>query len=211
MGVKLARTRTEIGLGRRAKTREKLIIGAAHVIARFGDQKATIDDFVQAAGVARGTFYNYFSTPKELFEALWSRIGESPYLEFQHVLDAIDDPAMRLAACARLTLSRARTDTTWGWLVYAMSAEVATTNAELRAFPTPDLEAGLVAGRFAFADLVSARDLVVATVRAGIRAVLAEGRPESYDGELCCLILTALGVRRSEARRLAQLPLPRGL
>ncbi len=48
--------RQEIGLERRERTRQKLLMAAARVVAELGEKKSTIDDFIQAAGVARGKF-----------------------------------------------------------------------------------------------------------------------------------------------------------
>jgi len=47
---------------RRARTRERLLDAAEKVVASKDLQDATIEDFVSAAGVSRGTFYNYFPT-----------------------------------------------------------------------------------------------------------------------------------------------------
>ena len=38
--------------------------------AEHGPDIPVVDDFVKAAGVSRGTFYNYFKSTSELFEAI---------------------------------------------------------------------------------------------------------------------------------------------
>jgi AcrR family transcriptional regulator len=188
--------------------RNRLIEAAARVIARHGSDSATIDTFIRAAGVARGTFYNHFKTREELLDALWTSIGLDPFLEIQNACVDLADPAERFAAVTRLVLRRAADDPTWGWLIVALSADEATLNDDLRGYPRPDLRAGAVVGRFRYESEASATDLVVGTMRAGLRALLQEGREAHYAQALCKMILQALGINRIEANRISALPLP---
>jgi AcrR family transcriptional regulator len=200
--------RAEIGLERREKTRQKLIAAAARVIATSGDKNATIDDFIQAAGVARGTFYNYFPTREDLLDALWTQVGKDPFLEIRQACATLDDPAERLIAQAYLILKRSGEDQVWGWLVFALSGNAETVNADLRAYPAPDLEAGLVGGRLHYDNPDSARDLVVGTVRAGMKTQLSGRGSCEYAVAICRMILLALAVRPAEVDRIMKvLPL----
>lgn len=200
--------RAEIGLERREKTRQKLIAAAARVIATSGDKNATIDDFIQAAGVARGTFYNYFPTREDLLDALWTQVGKDPFLEIRQACATLDDPAERLIAQAYLILKRSGEDQVWGWLVFALSGNAETVNADLRAYPAPDLEAGLAEGRLHYDNLDSARDLVVGTVRAGMKTQLSGWGSCEYAVAICRMILLALAVRPAEVDRIMKvLPL----
>jgi AcrR family transcriptional regulator len=200
--------RREIGLERRERTRQKLLEAAARVVAELGEKRATVDDFIQAAGIARGTFYNYYPTQGDLLDDLWSRVGRNPFQAIQDACRALADPAERLAAVARLVLDCAERNVTWGWLVYALSADTEAVNDDLLAYPRPDLEAGRQQGRFQFADLGSANDMVVATVRKALRATLSDERTSNYSANICVLLLKALGLSDREARNIAARPLP---
>ncbi|HNN08489.1 MAG TPA: helix-turn-helix domain-containing protein, partial [Azospira sp.] len=57
--------RTRVGQERRERTRAKLLAAALPVFAKHGADAAIIDSIIQQAGVARGTFYNYFRTNDE--------------------------------------------------------------------------------------------------------------------------------------------------
>jgi AcrR family transcriptional regulator len=50
--------------------RLKLIDEARHIFARFGYNKATIDDIAKAAGKGKSTFYYYFASKDEIFKAV---------------------------------------------------------------------------------------------------------------------------------------------
>ena len=56
-------------------TRERLLDAAQTAFAENGYINVTIDDIVQRASAARGTFYLYFDTKAEIFQAVLKNIG----------------------------------------------------------------------------------------------------------------------------------------
>ena len=59
------------------KKREQLILDAGiRIFSRHGFSESSVSDVIREAGVARGTFYLYFKSKDELFEALLSRLLE---------------------------------------------------------------------------------------------------------------------------------------
>ncbi len=62
---------------RRADRRETLVDAAAVVFSRVGVAAATVDDVVREAGVAKGTFYLYFTTKAEVVTAVAERLVEA--------------------------------------------------------------------------------------------------------------------------------------
>jgi len=61
---------------RRARTREKLLVAARVVFERDGYHDARLVDIVQEAGVATGTFYNYYPSKAAVFQDLVARVIE---------------------------------------------------------------------------------------------------------------------------------------
>lgn len=59
---------------RHANRRDELVEAAAAVFARKGVEAATVDDVVREAGVAKGTFYLYFTTRDEIVTAVAERL-----------------------------------------------------------------------------------------------------------------------------------------
>jgi AcrR family transcriptional regulator len=49
-----------------------ILLAAVKIFARDGFKKATIDEIVEKAGVAKGTAYYYFKSKQEIFEAIVS-------------------------------------------------------------------------------------------------------------------------------------------
>jgi AcrR family transcriptional regulator len=199
--------RAEIGRERRERTRGKLIAAAARVIAARGEDNARIDDFITEAGVARGTFYNYFLTREELIEAVWTYVGKTP---FEHILalsETLDDPAARITANLRLVAERAAADETWGWLIYSLSGQ-REVNEDLRVYPSADLRTGIETGRFGIATIEVARDVIVAVARTVLRQTLDHKADAAYASEACRMLLLMLGIAEREAGRIATAPLP---
>lgn len=208
MAIAAPGRRREIGQEKRIRTRSRLLVAAARVIAGLGEKKATIEDFIQAANVARGTFYNYYSTKADLLDDLWATVGRDPFKAIGAYCAPIADPAARLGTQVRLVLAYARSHPSWGWLVYALSADAESVNADLMTFPRPDLIFGRSLDRFRFSSLEAASDVAVGVVRRGLNATLAEGRGGDYADELCALLLRGLGISDDEARRIVKISLP---
>lgn len=200
--------RAEIGRERRERTRQKLISAAARVIAHRGDEHATIDDFIRAAGFARGTFYNYFPTREDLVDAVWAHVGKEPFLDIERLCAPLADPAERMVAVTRMVLDRASRDETWGWLIYTLSSDEQEVNEDLRAFPLPELRDGRAHGRFDIDDLDTARDFVVGVVRKALRMRLTGKLDTRYDAAICVMMLRAVGLSKSDAEDIVARPLP---
>ncbi len=200
--------RPEADLARREKTRARLISAAARVIAQLGRSKATIDDFISAAGVARGTFYNYFPTREHMIDALWAHLGRAPFVEIHERCGKIEDPAFRLLAETKLVIARTAIDDAWGWLIYSLSGDEEDVNEDLLTFPLPTLEAGVAQARFRVGDINAARDGVVAMVRRGMLAVLCGRGSAEYQKAILEMMLLSLGIAKKEIAVLLNKEIP---
>lgn len=59
----------------KGERKEQILEAAREVFARIGYARATVDDIVKEAGVARGTFYLYFGDKRDAFEELIDRFS----------------------------------------------------------------------------------------------------------------------------------------
>ncbi len=61
-------------IGKREKTkaanRQAILVAARRVFAQLGYEAATVRDIIRGTELASGTFYNYFRSKEEVFEAL---------------------------------------------------------------------------------------------------------------------------------------------
>lgn len=83
----------EVRMGKRARAKEanrKAILEAARtVFARIGYDAANIRDIIRETDLASGTFYNYFKSKEEVFEA----IANDSVLRFRPLLQKVRDEA----------------------------------------------------------------------------------------------------------------------
>lgn len=54
----------------KAANREAILLAAKRVFAEIGYETATVRDIIRGTDLASGTFYNYFKSKEEVFEAL---------------------------------------------------------------------------------------------------------------------------------------------
>src|SRR5512144_3118358 len=87
--------------GVRARTRGMLLDAAVRVFARKGAGAAAIHEITAEAGVANGTFYNYFRSREDLLEAASLRLAERFDREIAASRTAVADPAERVAIGCR--------------------------------------------------------------------------------------------------------------
>ena len=208
LAVRNARRR-EIGFERRERTRRRLLAAAARVVAESGEAKASINDFIEAAGVSRGTFYNYYATREELLEDLWALMGRSPLHKILAAIRLMEDPAERFAAGARMVLAASVEDPTWGWLIYALSGDSTGMSEDILSYPVENVRLGFDSGRFHAEDMAAVIDLCIGAVRSAMKALLSEPRPPAYIEALTSMLLRVVGLDSDEALEVANLPLPR--
>ena len=105
--------RTRVGRERRERTQALIIEAALKVFAEKGPDAPIIDDFIKAAGVARGTFYNYYQSTEELLEATAKWLQDDLIVSIEAEIGSLGDPVERLSSGIQLWLRKARTDDAW--------------------------------------------------------------------------------------------------
>ena len=86
----------------RASTRAHIIATAIPVFAELGPEAPVIDHFVRAAGISRGTFYNYFQTTRELLEAAMTSISDDLIALTVPLVAHLTNPVIRFSTAARI-------------------------------------------------------------------------------------------------------------
>lgn len=62
---------------RSEQTRQALLTAAADVVGEVGYREASVARITERAGIAQGTFYNYFDSRQDLFDQLLPRMGKA--------------------------------------------------------------------------------------------------------------------------------------
>lgn len=188
---------------RRARTRDRLLVAAEAVIAEKGLHGGSIEEFARAAGVSRGTFYNYFPTTTDLIAAMNGRVARHMAGLLAEIAGRPDDPATRLAASLHALLAAYRLDPVRGWVAVELaSSKAARAPGYEEAFSVLYQE-GVRLGQFRDVDLIAAMTLCFGTVRM-VQRDLAAGDVAAQAEELIALVLTAYGVPFEEARTISR-------
>lgn len=200
--------RSRVGAERREKTRQLLLESAVVVFAQKGPDDAQIEDFIATAGVARGTFYNYFSTTTELLSAVSGHMSDEVLHAVDPVVQSETDPAARLATGTRLYMELACRYPLWGAFITRVGARAASRGKLLDICINRDVELGLAAGRFKGANALVIRDMVLGSIFYGIETVLTEQTRDFHAEELVAAFLRGIGLSEEEARAISLRPLP---
>lgn len=185
--------RTRVGRERSARTENRILEAALGVFAEHGPDAPVIDDFVQAAGIARGTFYNHFKTVEELLQATSAWTTRETLRSIEEAMTGIEGPTLRLGVGLRLFFARAQRDPVWCRFV-ARVWKVG--GLEL---PMRDLEVGIRLGHFRVPSRDAARDLILGAVRAALERIGERRAPAGFSEHMTEICLHAL---RADPRRI---------
>lgn len=197
--------RTRTGQVRRAQTQQRIISAALEVFAERGPDAPIIDDFIRAAGVSRGTFYNYYRSTGELLEATTKWLGDDLMESIEGEIGGLTDPITRLTTGLRLWLRVAENDPLW----CAFTVRASDVGGLVKEKLGGDLRNGRRRGLLNFASLDSAYDLVVGTVRESMRRLATRRARRNHDVEVVRIILRGLGLDPATTEQALARPLPR--
>jgi AcrR family transcriptional regulator len=195
---------------RKARTRAALV-GAAQTCIAEGRTSVPILEITQMADVGMGSFYNYFETKEQLFQAAVEDALET----FGDALDALtgdlEDPAEVFAQSFRLTGRLHRRQPELSRVLLHNGLSLASADQGLARRARRDIEAAVRADRF-----TAVRDPALAlVVTAGATLTLGQllhDHPDRDDAEAADLVaedlLRMFGIPGSEARDICQHPLP---
>ncbi|WP_454674927.1 TetR/AcrR family transcriptional regulator [Achromobacter pestifer] len=201
--------RARIGEQKRAKTRLLLVEAAVQTIAERGFDTPTIDDFIAAANVARGTFYNHFPTREELLAAAAAHVADTIDAEILPLFSVVDDPPQRVAIAIRkfIALSMA-SPALGGLLVRMVLLNGAALSEEMQRGVLADLQEGAARGRFNLPSMQAGVAASLGTISMGIRIAINGDVPPDFPETIAAMILRSLGMTVKEAAKIAQLPFP---
>lgn len=200
--------RTRVGAQRRERTLQKLIEAALPVFAEKGVDASIIDDVIAAAGMSRGTFYNYFSSNYELLAAVSEAVSNEAVVVVHEVVKGVTDPAERLSSALRLYLDLALRYPLFARFIHRTGLNLfAPSHAAFHYMPS-DVRDGVACGRLSVTSMEAAVSVVIGSMLAAIYTIDTQHPHASYPEEVVQHILVALGVASDEARRLVTHPLP---
>ena len=199
--------RTRVGAERRHRMRLRLIESALRVFAAKGLDAASIDDVIAAAGVSRGTFYNYFRTDGELAAAVGEELTSETIGRIEAAVGHLANPAERVARGMRLYLGAAARYPLFARFTSQAGLRAVGPNHLLREYLPRHIVDGVKSGRMQAPDVSLAVDMIVGAALSAVHALSTRTVHRNYAENAVMHILIGLGVTRSSARKLAYAPI----
>jgi len=156
--------RAEIGSEKRARTRAAILDAARDRYATTTDGAVTVDAVMQAAGLAKGTFYVHFKDLAELEAELGAALVEGINERLQPARLAVSDPVTRVATAMTIMLRCLADTPARARLAARAAASIPDVGQAVHARLCEDLSAAQAAGRLVLPSNDLAARIVLAIV-----------------------------------------------
>lgn len=194
--------------GKRERTRRLLLQAAVKVIAAKGMEAASIQEIAASAGVANGTFYNYFQTKEAVMEAAAVAVG----VDYCERIDAsyahITDGAERMSIGGRHYMTLAIEQSVLAAFMMSIAMASPVWDSQVRPYIYADLLLGIKQKRFHVASKDAAMDMITGTNYSAIASILRGTAGKPHISATAATILRGLGMSPKEADEIARRPLP---
>ncbi|WP_042297763.1 TetR/AcrR family transcriptional regulator [Paraburkholderia bannensis] len=182
----------------RARTRGKLMQAARVVMGQKGITGTAINDITAQAGVAFGSFYNYFSTKEEIARAVFveDMLAIADLLDRIRPADA--DIAVIVGLNVRQVMLHTLHDPIWGWFFINAASSVGDLVETMGGRLARDIRIGVDAGRFQCADVLVAMDCIIGGALHVMRQVLEKRRTVETVDRFTEFALRGLGIRDAD-------------
>lgn len=182
------------GKGKRERTLAALLDAAVDVTGSKGMEAAKISDMTTAAGLANGTFYNYFQSKEEILQKIAMEVA----IEVSRRLDAqmagIDDGPTRIVTATAGFVDLTLTTPDWAAILFDAGTYLPEPRKDSFQYLRADIAIGIEQGAFKVEVDTFTVSQVVALISAAIRTQLAHGRNADLTRRLCINILRLLGL-----------------
>lgn len=200
--------RAQIGLEKRARTRTTILEAAFKLLGRERGLTTRIEEIIEEAVVSRGTFYNYFNSMDELFEALQYELNHDFNNAVLAAVSDMPDAAARASAAIRYYLARARQDQQWAWAMVNISSGGPIFGVETYRHAQNTVEEGIASGEFELTGPNSGRDMLLGTTLAALITQLRNPPSDTYPVSVARHVLRGMGVPKDRVEEIVARPLP---
>jgi AcrR family transcriptional regulator len=200
--------RTRTGQARRARTRSKILSTAFTLFDERRVDQVTVEDVREAAGLARGSFYNYFLTYEHMLKEMAAQIGRQLNKEQSARFDGVANLAEQAWHNVRYGILRAASDRSCSEILVRVTPLVGPLNDTMQQHAARSMR---LSAKRKYIDVPStgvALDLGYGLVTAMIRRALNSGVDIKEVEAAGLMLMRAFGVPEIEARRISRLPLP---
>ena len=187
--------RAEIGQEKRARTRNEILSASYPLVGRKDGHLTCIEEICASTRISRATFYNYFSSINELFDALAYEISHDINARIRALLLLMPPGAFRVSAGSRFYLHQVRIDQAWGCAMVNLTGTGPQFGPASLQHVTHVIAEGIELGEFQISNAQVGCDLVMGTVLSAMMSMVRTPFPDDYPEMIVRQILIGLGVR----------------
>lgn len=194
-------------LRKRERTRGELVAAAESLVAARGLDAVSIDEIVEAADVAKGTFYTHFADKNDLAAAIAHRVRMELEQRITRLNNGIKDAGVRMANGLSTTFAFAIANPVRVRAMLRLQPSVVDPDEQMNAGLKGDIMLGLKTKRFT---AVSLNASIVAVIGGALSALVRlsdathrVGDPYAFASDVVATLLVTLGLKQPEAIRLA--------
>jgi len=199
--------RPRVAAERRARMQRKLVESALLVFAEKGVDASVIEDVITAAGVSRGTFYNYFRTNAELLVAAIQELGNELVDLIESRVNAMPSPAERLFTGLRLYFDAARRFPLFARFIARVGAQAVGPDNLVYEYIPVHIADGIKAGEFLDVPVGIALDMIVGAGLVTVARISARRADDAYLHAMLLALARSLGLNGARAEALLSQPL----
>jgi AcrR family transcriptional regulator len=200
--------RTTTGKARRARTRSRILAAAFDLFDSKGLERLTVEDVRAKAGLARGSFYNYFETYEGMLKGLAAEIARQLNAEQSERFDGIANTAERLWRNVSYAILRVASDRSCSEILVRVTPLAGALTDHMREHAERDMRMALKSKTINVPSLGVALDLGYGLATVMLRRALAAQVDLKEIEAAGFMLLRAFGVSETEAKRISRLRLP---
>jgi len=187
--------------------RRKLIEAALIVFAEKGVDASIIDDVIAAAGVSRGTFYNYFRSNTELLIATSEELANEIADRIEASLDGAAPSVVSLATGLRLFLDVVGRFPLLGRFVTRVGFQAESPTALIFLYPAKHVAEAVRRGELVGVDAAMALDVVTGCTLVVVARLAAGAVAPGYVTNMLALMMRALSLPAERATEIVTRPI----
>ena len=189
---------------KREKTRNALVDAARCLVYERQDNRISIQDITDRAGVGLGTFYNYFESKQFIFEAVLEEIHSNFERELNALREPLSDPATIVSTTLQYSFQQCQDNEEWRtFIVYSgLEGDHILHQNEEQCFL--DIQRGASGGRFKVEDVHFASNLIMGMFRHVSNEIRLGNLSRAAMQDTTRYILRMLGIPDLAAKALTQ-------
>ena len=199
--------RAEIGAAKRTRTRTELLVTALELFGRPHGRNTRIEDLCARAGIARGTFYNYFTGLEAVLKALSDELTRDFDSAVHASFAALGTATERTAAAVRYYLHAPLIDPRWGWAVVNTSVGNWLYGEDIARHVVASIQEGIDSREFRIDSAAVGKDILLGTGIAATITLLGGKAPEDYPEQVARQVLVSLGSSPAIAAKVTGRPM----